>query len=187
MSGRFEISETPLAGVYVLQRRPVGDERGWLERMYCTTDLAELLGSRAIAQINRTLTASRATVRGMHYQVQPSAETKIVSCLRGAIFDIAVDVRRGSPTFLEWHAEMLSEENRRSLFVPEGFAHGFQTVVDDAEVLYLATAAYDPTLERGIHPLDPRVEIAWPLPVGRLSERDATHPPVGAEFEGIVA
>jgi dTDP-4-dehydrorhamnose 3,5-epimerase len=187
VTGRFDVGETPLAGVYVLQRRPIGDERGWLERMYCTTDLADVLGSRGIAQVNRTLTMSKATVRGMHYQVQPSAETKIVSCLRGAIFDVAVDLRRGSRTFLGWHGELLSAVNRRSLFVPEGFAHGFQTVVDDTEVLYFTTAAYDPTAERGIHPRDPRVDIAWPLPIGQLSERDAAHPPVGPEFDGIVA
>ena len=185
MSGRFNVNETTIPGVYLLEREPRADERGWLERMFCTTDLAELLGSRGIVQVNRTLTRSKATVRGMHYQVQPSAEVKMVSCLRGAIFDVAVDLRRGSPTFLKWHAELVTEENRRTLFVPEGFAHGFQTVADDCEVLYFATAAYDPAAERGVHPLDPRVGIAWPLPVGRLSERDAAHPPVGPEFDGV--
>lgn len=185
MSDRFDVSETTIPGVYVLERKPRIDERGWLDRMYCTTDLAGVLGSRTIAQVNRTFTQSMATVRGMHYQVQPSAETKIVSCLRGAIFDVAVDLRRDSPTFLKWHAELVSEENRRSLFVPEGFAHGFQTVVDECEVLYFATAAYDPAAERGFHPLDPRVAIAWPLPIGRLSERDASHPHIGPEFDGI--
>ena len=160
MSGRFNVNETTIPGVYLLERKPRADERGWLERMFCTTDLAELLGSRGIVQVNRTLTRSKATVRGMHYQVQPSAEAKMVSCLRGAIFDVAVDLRRGSPTFLKWHAELVTEENRRTLFVPEGFAHGFQTVADDCEVLYFATAAYDPAAERGVHPLDPRVGIA---------------------------
>ena len=185
MSGRFNVNETTIPGVYLLEREPRADERGWLERMFCTTDLAELLGSRGIVQVNRTLTRSKATVRGMHYQVQPSAEAKMVSCLRGAIFDVAVDLRRGSPTFLKWHAELVTEENRRTLFVPEGFAHGFQTVADDCEVLYFATAAYDPAAERGVHPLDPRVGIAWPLPIGGLSERDAAHPPVGPEFDGV--
>ena len=187
MSGRFDISETPLRGLWLLQRRPIGDERGWLERMFCVTDLAEVLGSRSIAQVNRTLTAAEGAVRGLHYQVPPSAETKIVSCLRGAIFDVAVDVRRGSPTFLEWHGEELSADNRRTLFVPEGFAHGFQTLLDDTEVLYFTTAAYDPQAERGIHPDDPRVGVAWPLPIAQLSERDAAHPPLGPAFEGIGA
>jgi dTDP-4-dehydrorhamnose 3,5-epimerase len=186
MSARFDIRETTLGDVYALQRQPQGDERGWFERMYSSADLTGLLGQRAIVQVNRTLTRAKATVRGMHYQVQPSAEAKIVSCLRGAIFDVAVDVRRRSPTFLRWHGEMLTGENNRSLFVPEGFAHGFQAVADDCEVLYFHTAAYDKALERGVHPLDPRVAIAWPLPVEHLSERDASHPPLTSEFDGIV-
>jgi dTDP-4-dehydrorhamnose 3,5-epimerase len=187
MSGRFDISETPIGGLWLLQRKPVGDERGWLERMFCVTDLAEVLGPRSIAQVNRTLTVAKGAVRGLHYQVPPSSETKIVSCLRGAIFDVAIDVRRGSPTFLEWHGEELSADNRRTLFVPEGFAHGFQTLVDDTEVLYFTTAAYDPPAERGIHPDDPRVCVSWPLPIAQLSERDAAHPPLGPAFEGIGA
>lgn len=186
MSGRFDVSETELPGVCVLQRKPQTDERGWFERMYCTADLADVLDSRSIVQVNRSLTRMKATVRGLHYQVRPSSEAKLVSCLRGAIFDVAVDVRRNSPTFLRWHAEMLSGENGRSLFIPEGFAHGFQTVGDDCEVLYLATAAYDPTAERGLHPLDPRVAIAWPLAIEQLSERDASHPEVAPDFDGIV-
>jgi dTDP-4-dehydrorhamnose 3,5-epimerase len=186
MSERFDIRETALADVYVLQRQPQGDDRGWFERMYSSADLAGLLGQRAISQVNRTVTLAIATVRGMHYQVQPSAEAKIVSCLRGAIFDVAVDLRRGSPTFLRWHAEELTAENKRSLFIPEGFAHGFQAAVDDCEVLYFHTAAYEPTAERGVHPLDPRVAIAWPLPVEHLSERDASHPPLTSEFDGVI-
>lgn len=186
MSGRFDVSETTLRGMYLLQRRPHADERGWFERMYDTADLADLLGSRVIAQVNRSLTRAKGSVRGMHYQVQPSAEAKIVSCLRGAIFDVAVDLRRNSPTFLQWQAEMLTAENGRSLFIPEGFAHGFQAVADDCELLYLHTAAYDPAAERGVHPLDPRVAIAWPLPVEGLSERDGAQPALPPEFDGIV-
>lgn len=186
MSGRFEVSETTLSGVSLVARKPVIDERGWLERMFCSTDLADAFGSRSVVQVNRTLTRTRATVRGMHYQLSPSAEAKLVSCLHGAIFDVAVDLRRGSPTFLRWHGEMLTEENRRSLFIPEGFAHGYQTVADDCELLYVHTAAYDPAAERGVHPLDPRVAIAWPLAVADLSDRDASHPPLGPGFDGIV-
>jgi dTDP-4-dehydrorhamnose 3,5-epimerase len=185
MNGRFEFSETPLPDVYVLQRTPASDQRGWLERMYSTTDLAEVLASRQIVQVNRSLTRSKATIRGMHFQVPPSAEAKIVNCLRGAVFDVALDLRRDSPTFLRWHGETLSDENRRSLLVPEGFAHGFQAMVDDCELLYFHTAAYDPTAERRVNPLDPRVAIAWPLPDGHLSERDASQPPLAPGFAGI--
>lgn len=187
MSGRFDALDTPLpGGVYLLQRRPLADERGAFERMYCSTDLAEVFGSRSVVQANRTVTLAKGTVRGMHYQIQPSAEAKLVSCLRGGIFDVAVDLRRGSPTFLQWHAEILDADNHRSLFIPEGFAHGFQAVADDCEVLYFTTAAYDPATERGVHPRDPRVGIEWPLPIGLLSERDSSTAALGPEFEGIV-
>ena len=185
MSSRFEIADTPLTGVKTLRRLPVSDDRGWLERMFCATDLAEVLGSRSVAQVNRTLTRAAGTVRGMHYQLPPSAEMKIVSCLRGAIFDVAIDLRRGSPTFLRWHAERLDDENRRSLVIPEGCAHGLQTVDDDTEILYVTTAAYDPPAERGIHPLDELVGVSWPLPIEHLSDRDATHPRLPAEFAGV--
>ena len=185
MSGRFDITDTHLAGVYAVQRNPRTDDRGWFERMFCTIDLSDILGSRAVAQVNRTLTVARATVRGMHYQLPPAAEAKLVSCLHGSIFDVAVDLRRGSPTFLQWHAEVLDAENRRSLFVPEGFAHGFQTLTEDAEVLYFTTAAYDSVAERGVHPLDPRIGIAWPEPIGRLSDRDASLPMLDAAFDGV--
>jgi dTDP-4-dehydrorhamnose 3,5-epimerase len=186
MSGWFEVSETSHSGLLVLRRKPRADERGWFERMYGAEELAAVVGPRSIVAVNRTLTRARATVRGMHYQVGPSAEAKIVSCLRGAIFDVAVDLRRDSPTFLRWHGEVLTAENSRSLFIPEGFAHGFQAVADDCEVLYFHTAAHDPGAELGVHPLEPRVAIAWPLPVEHLSERDASHQPLAAEFDGIV-
>lgn len=171
--------------MYVFERRPFADQRGWLERMYDSDDLAAVLGSRSIVQVNRTLTLAKGTVRGMHYQAPPSAEAKIVSCLRGAAFDVAVDVRRHSPTFLQWHAETLDAKNRRSLFIPEGFAHGVQALNDDCELLYFHTAAYDPGAERGLHPLDPRLAIAWPLAVEHLSERDDAHAALTAEFDGI--
>jgi dTDP-4-dehydrorhamnose 3,5-epimerase len=121
----------------------------------------------------------------MHYQVPPSAEAKLVSCLHGAIYDVAVDLRRESPTLLQWHAEILDADNHRSLFIPEGFAHGFQTVADDCELLYFHTAAYEPAAERGVHPLDPRLEIAWPLAIEHVSERDSSFPLLGPEFDGI--
>ncbi|MEK6192263.1 MAG: dTDP-4-dehydrorhamnose 3,5-epimerase family protein [Chloroflexota bacterium] len=185
MIEHLEVRDTTLPGVHLVQRRPLTDERGWLERMFDSGELAAVIGARSIVQVNRTATRIAATVRGMHFQIQPSAEAKIVSCLRGEVFDVAIDVRRDSPTFLQWHAEVVSRENRRSLFIPEGFAHGFQSLVDDCELLYFHTAAYDPAAERGLHPLDPRLGIAWPLAIEHLSERDASFPPLGPEFSGI--
>ena len=186
MTHRLETSATTLPGVTLLQRAPITDERGWLERMYDNAELADALGERQIVQVNHTLTRSAGTVRGLHFQVQPSAEVKIVSCVRGAIFDVAVDLRRGSPSFLHWHGETLSEENHRSLLIPEGFAHGFQSLVEDCEVLYFHTSAYDPANQRGIDPLDPLAGVAWPLPVGQMSARDRSHAPLEAHFDGIV-
>jgi dTDP-4-dehydrorhamnose 3,5-epimerase len=103
------------------------------------------------------------------------------------VFDVAVDLRRNSPTFLRWHAEVLDPENGRSLLVPEGVAHGFQALADESELLYLHTAAYDPTAERGVHPMDPRIAVAWPLAVEHLSQRDASHPLLTPDFEGVAA
>ncbi len=185
MTTRFDILSTAIQGLAVLQRKPLGDSRGYLERLFCAGELAELLDGRAIVQINHTLTASRGTARGLHFQHPPHAETKFVSCLHGRIFDVAVDLRRGSPTFLRWHAEILSADNHRTLMIPEGFAHGFQALADNCEMLYFHTAAYDPAAEGGLHTEDPRIAIEWPLPVAGLSPRDAGHPLLDDSFSGI--
>jgi dTDP-4-dehydrorhamnose 3,5-epimerase len=182
---RFEIQSTALPGVHVLERKPIGDRRGRLERMFCARDLGDVLGARGIAQINLTATAKQGTVRGMHFQRAPHAEMKFVSCLRGRIFDVALDLRRGSPTFLRWHAEELSPDNHRTLVIPEGCAHGFQALAADCEVLYFHTAAYEPSSESGVSPQDSRVAIAWPEDIAELSPRDASHPQLNADFEGL--
>ena len=176
MSSRFRILETPLDAVKLIERTPMGDRRGYLERMFCTNDLAALMDGRSIVQINRTLTSQRATVRGMHFQYPPHAETKIVSCLRGEVFDVAVDLRSASPTYLRWHGEILSADNHRTMLIPEGFAHGFQTLTDDCELLYLHTAAWNASAEGGLNPRDPRLAIEWPLPISEISDRDDAHP-----------
>ena len=185
MNALFDIHTTPLASLNVLTRKPVGDSRGWFERMFCIDELQELLGGRSVVQINRTLTQKNASVRGMHFQHAPSTEMKFVSCLRGEVFDVAIDLRPGSATFLQWHAERLSADNRKTLAIPEGFAHGFQTLIDDCEMFYLHTAAYDPAAEGGLNPQDPALAIAWPLPIAELSARDADHPMIAAGFTGL--
>jgi dTDP-4-dehydrorhamnose 3,5-epimerase len=185
MSASFVILDTPLAGLKVVQRRPLGDARGYLERMYCSTALQPLLSDKSIVQINHTLTESRGTVRGLHFQFPPHAEVKLVSCLRGAVFDVAVDLRRGSSTFLRWHAEILDAHNHRTLLIPEGFAHGFQSLVDGCELLYLHTEAYQPTSESGVSARDPLLAIHWPQPITQLSPRDERHAPLTGDFPGI--
>jgi dTDP-4-dehydrorhamnose 3,5-epimerase len=173
---RFVFHPTPIAGVVAVERLPLGDARGFLERLFCADDLAAAGWTGAIAQINHTFTAVRGTVRGMHFQRAPDAETKLVSCLVGAVWDVAVDLRPGSPTYLQWHAEELSAANHRALLIPPGCAHGFQTLTADVQLLYCHSQAYAPHSEGGLHPQDPRLGIAWPLPVHGLSPRDASHP-----------
>lgn len=186
MSSRFDILDTPIQGLKLIQRKPIGDHRGYLERLFCAEELQSLIPGRGIVQINHTLTAKRGTVRGLHFQYPPHAEIKIVSCLHGEVFDVAVDLRQGSPTFLHWHAEILSANNHRSLLIPEGFAHGFQTLSEDCELLYFHTDAYHPSAEGGLNAQDPRLEILWPAAVTELSPRDATHPLLTEGFVGVV-
>lgn len=185
MSSRFDIQETPLRGLCVILRKPIGDERGYLERMYCGEELRALAPGKTIVQINHTLTVRRGTVRGMHFQKPPHGETKLVSCLRGRVFDVAVDLRESSPTFLRWHAEILTEDNHKSLAIPEGFAHGLQTLSDHCEMLYFHTAAYYPGSEGALNARDPILAIRWPEDITDLSPRDASHPMLDRGFKGV--
>lgn len=162
------------------------DQRGFLERMFCREELESIVGGRTIAQINRTLTYAAGTVRGMHYQYPPYAETKIVSCTKGEVYDVAVDLRRGSGTFLRWHAEVLSENNNKTFVIPEGFAHGFQTLTDNCEMIYFHTAPYSSKAEGVVNVIDPRVAIHWPLPISGQSPRDLSAPLLTEEFGGVI-
>lgn len=182
---RFTVNDLPLTGLKRVERQRLGDSRGFLSRLFCAEELAAAGWSKPIAQVNHTYTAQRGTVRGMHFQRPPHAEMKLVSCIRGEVWDVAVDVRAGSPTFLHWHAERLSADNGRAMLIPEGFAHGFQTLTADVELLYCHSAGYNSAAEAGLNALDMQLDIAWPLPVSELSTRDASHPLIGAEFEGV--
>ena len=183
---RFEISPTPLAGLVVVQRRVLGDERGSLARLFCSEDLLAAGWTDPIAQINLTRTTAPGTLRGMHFQKPPHAERKLVTCLHGTVWDVAVDVRRDSPTFLKWHAEELSAQNCRALLIPPGFAHGFQTLSKDCELLYCHSAPYVPASEAALNPLDPVLHIPWPLAVSVISERDRSHPAIPPDFAGVL-
>lgn len=182
---RFIIENTSIEGLHIIQRQPIGDDRGYLERLFCTGELEALIGSRSIDQINHTMTSKAGTVRGMHYQQPPHAEMKLVSCLRGEVFDVAVDLREGSPTFLHWHAEVLSENNYRTFCIPEGFAHGFQVLAENCELIYLHSAAYAPDAEGALNALDPLLAIDWPLSIKELSLRDQQHAMLNSDFSGI--
>lgn len=182
---RFTFGPTPLAGLMLVQRQRAQDARGFFSRFFCAEELASAGFVLPISQINHTSTARRGAVRGLHFQHPPHAEDKFISCLRGEIFDVAVDLREGSPTFLHWHAEILSAQNARSLLVPQGFAHGFQTLSDDCELLYLHSRPYAAAAEGALHARDPRLAIDWPLPFTDISARDAAHPMLTPDFTGI--
>lgn len=176
---------TAITGVFVVERPCHGDTRGFLSRLFCADMLRSAGWTKPISQVNHTFTASKGAVRGMHFQHPPYAEMKLVSCLRGEVWDVAVDLRRGSPTFLHCHAERLSADNRRGLLIPEGCAHGFQALTDGCELLYCHSAAFVRDAEGGVRHDDPRLGITWPLPVRDLSVRDASHPLLPADFTGI--
>jgi dTDP-4-dehydrorhamnose 3,5-epimerase len=185
MSERFSVQPSKLAGLQVITRQPIVDSRGWFERAYCFDSFAELGLNQTIAQMNRSFTLKKGSVRGMHFQVAPCVETKIVSCLRGEVFDVAVDLRAHSATFLQWHGEILSASNHRSLLIPDGFAHGFQTLTDDCEMLYLHTQKFDAPSASGINPLDPKLAIDWPLTITEMSEGDKNRPMMLKNFQGL--
>ncbi len=182
---RFIVTALPLAGLKRIERQRLGDSRGFLSRLFCVEELAAAGWFKPIAQINHTYTARRGTVRGLHYQRPPHAEMKLVTCIRGEVWDIAVDLQTGSPTFLHWHAEVLSAENYRAMLIPEGFAHGFQALTDDVELLYLHSAVHSPDAEAALNAQDPRLAITWPLEIAELSLRDSKHPLIASTFEGV--
>jgi len=182
---QFSVIDTPIAGLHVVERKMIGDSRGFLSRIFCAEQLNQFGWHKPVNQINQTLTKKRGTVRGMHFQYSPYAEMKLVSCLQGKILDVAVDLRKNSPTFLQWYGQELSAENCRSLLIPEGFAHGFQTLSDDCELLYLHSAPYKSDAEGGLHPTDPMLSVNWPLEISELSQRDSMHPLLTPEFKGI--
>lgn len=182
---RFHVTQTKLAGLFVIERRAIADTRGSFARLFCGDELRECGWSKPIAQINHTITRRRGAVRGLHFQRPPHAEIKQVTCIRGEVWDVAVDVRKNSPTFLHWHAEKLSAENHRSLLIPEGFAHGFQALSEDVELIYFHSAAHAQNYEAGLDVRDVKLAISWPLPIIELSPRDQAHPAIDTGFEGV--
>ncbi len=187
MASRFTVLDTPLDGLRLIERMPAKDDRGYFERLFCEMDLRDVFDTRTISQINCSVTKEVGAVRGLHFQLSPNAEMKLVSCTRGEIFDVAVDIRRSSRTFLQWFGVSLSEDNARSLLIPEGFAHGFQVMRPDSQILYVNTAPYSSVHERVINAVDPRIAISWPLSIGRRSDRDVSAPMLDDSFLGVPA
>lgn len=168
-------TETPLRGAFVIELEPRSDERGFFARAFCQNELAEHGLVNGITQANTSYNFKQGTLRGMHYQVPPHAEVKMVRCIAGAIYDVIVDIRNESPTYLEWFAIELSAANRKMFYVPQGFAHGYQALTDDSEVLYLVSEFYTPNAERGVRWNDPAFKIEWPIANPILSPKDTMH------------
>ena len=180
---RFEITELGF-GIKGITRQTVGDERGSFSRLFCVEELAAAGWSKSIAQINWVENKTRGTVRGLHYQVPPFTETKLLFCMAGEINDVLVDIRKGSKSFLQHVSVKLSAALGKGVLIPAGFAHGYQCFTDDVSLLYLHDAPYTPAAERGLNVRDPKLKIAWPLPVEHLSKRDVEHSFIDASFEG---
>ena len=173
-------------GPLLMQPIVFDDERGCFFESWNARVFDELIGTEISFSQDNVSQSSRGVLRGLHYQKPPSAELKIITCLRGEIFDVAVDLRKNSPTFLHWHGEFLTEKNKASLIIPEGFAHGFQTLTDTCVLIYFHTKAYDKAAEAGINALEPRLKIKWPMAITDRSERDAKQPFLGEQFAGLV-
>lgn len=173
--GVLKFTATQLAGAFVIDLEPIVDDRGFFARTWCGDELAQHGLVANLAQASLSSNRTRGTLRGMHYAAEPHPETKIVSCIRGAIFDVIVDLRSG-PTQCKWFGLELSAANHRMLYIPVGFAHGFLTLADDTEVSYMISERYDASCARGVRYSDPAFEIQWPSSPTEISQRDATYP-----------
>jgi dTDP-4-dehydrorhamnose 3,5-epimerase len=182
----MKIHQTPIADLVIIESTSCKDERGAFTRFFCERELLPIIGNRSILQINHSSTQVVGTVRGLHFQYAPNSEMKFVRCLKGRIWDVAVDLRPSSRSYLKWHAEELSSTSGRMMVIPEGFAHGFQVLEAGSELLYLHTAFYSPESEDGLRSDDPLLDIKWPLNVANISQRDNTHPYIDETFSGIV-
>jgi dTDP-4-dehydrorhamnose 3,5-epimerase len=180
----MKFTPLPLAGACLIDLEKRGDERGFFARLFCEAEFAQHGLCAKFVQINTSLTAKQGTLRGMHYQLPPAAEVKVVRCIRGALYDVVLDLRPHSPTFGRSAGAELSAENRAMMYVPEGFAHGFVTLEPGTEAFYLVSAAYAPAAERGIRYDDPKFGIDWPVPPAELSEKDRTWPDYDPVFHG---
>ena len=181
----MKLNKTSLHGVSEIEIETLQDDRGEFSRIYCDEKLREILNGKSIKQINRSMTRKVGAIRGMHFQYAPYAEIKIVRCLKGRVFDVAVDLRANSPTFLKWVGIELSPKNNNAIVIPEGCAHGFQVLDEDSELLYLHSAPYTPIAEGAVRFDEPLVGISWPITPTEVSQRDLSHPYLDNVFKGI--
>jgi len=182
----MNLAETPLKGAFVIESEPFRDSRGLFVRLFCQDGLKEIIKNISISQINYSLTIEKGSIRGLHFQYPPKAEVKMVRCLSGSVFDVIVDIRHNSPTLLKWHSEIISADNMKMMYIPKGFAHGFQTLEPNCTLLYLHSEPYDPSCEGALRHNDPMLGIKWPLTTTLVSDRDFNHPLLTSDFSGLV-
>ncbi len=182
---KLTFKHTSIDSLKIFKRDKFQNNVGSFERIFCEEQFKNIGLDKKIVQINKTRTEVKGSVRGLHYQTPPFSENKIITCIKGKVFDVAIDIRKNSDTFLKWHGEVLSEDNQTSIFIPEGFAHGFQTLTDDCEMLYFHTAFYNIASERGIIYNDKNIAIDWPLETINLSNKDINLPKINDGFNGI--
>jgi dTDP-4-dehydrorhamnose 3,5-epimerase len=178
-------TETILKGSYEITLTPHGDSRGWFARTFCKKEFEQIAHQQEWLQINHSYSTKKGTLRGMHFQNAPFAEIKMLRCIAGAVYDVIIDLRKDSPTFLKWFGTELSAQNKKMLYIPAGFAHGFQTLEDDTELIYHHTQFYTPSTEAGIRYDDKAINIEWPLTISEISERDTNHPLTDSTFKGL--
>ncbi len=176
--------ETPLKGAYTIELEKRGDNRGFFARFFCENEFSQQGLINNFVQINNSLTGKKGTIRGMHYQLMPDSEVKVVRCIKGSLYDVILDLRPDSPSFGKSFGAELNEENRTMMYVPKGFAHGFITLADDTEALYLVSSFYSPGAERGIRYNDPSFNIQWPMEPAEVSDKDSKWPDFDHEFHG---
>ena len=176
---------TILRDCYVVEFNKFSDDRGWFSRTYCKNEFSSIGFDKNWVQHNHSFTTHKGTIRGMHFQIPPFAETKLVRCISGKVYDVVVDLRRSSETYLKWFGTELSSSNNKMIFIPEGFAHGFQTLEENSELLYCHSEFYNPAHESGIYYKDSKIGINWPLAVTQLSERDSNHSIINDTFKGL--
>lgn len=181
----MKFNPTPLKGCYVIEPEPYTDERGWFARTYCKQEFSTIGHNGEWVQLNHSFTNSAGTIRGMHFQLPPFAEVKLVRCIAGAVYDVVADLRRDSPTFLQWFGVEISAANKKMVYIPVGFAHGFQSLEDNSELIYHHTQFYTPGMEGGTRYDEPQLGIGWPRTVTHISDRDARHLLLDEHFKGI--
>ena len=179
-------NKTPLEGAFTIEVTPFMDERGFFTRIFCENEFKDKGLNPAFVQVNHSGTVKTGSIRGMHMQMAPWGETKLIKCIKGRIFDVIVDVRATSPTFLKWFGAELSAENKKMMYVPKGFAHGFQTLEENSDITYLVSQFYNKEHEFSLNYNDPRVNIQWPLPLGMVSEKDNSAPFLQNDFKGYI-